>query len=390
MKNPVTKVTIQTMLLDGIFWATYCSFGSFVVPFLTDSGFSDTTATLILTLISVVSFAVQPLTGFLCDTRISERNLYILFAAVSIPLLLLLPSLTGNLPLLLTALFILTITLYQVPGLIDSLVIRMKQQYPSLNYGLPRGTGSLVFAINAQIMGALTVSYGHGARFLMGSILLAINIAVAFTLRQPGPAERPAASHSQRAPVSALFSNRTYMLLLGVTFLAMSGSACINSFLSILAAQLGGDSGTVGSALGVAALFEVPSMFFMNRILQKIPARRVILTGSFFYIFRLGAHLVAPDPASLIAIQVLQCLSFALLWPAAVNYINDIVSDSLKSTAIMTFSSVGLGISSIFGTALGTALLPIVNVTGVFAVCTGLTVLGFLLALYGGLRRWWI
>ena len=47
--------------------------------------------------------------------------------------------------------------LYQVPGLVDSWIIHMKKQHPALNYGLPRGTGSLVFAATAQIMGTVTV-----------------------------------------------------------------------------------------------------------------------------------------------------------------------------------------------------------------------------------------
>ena len=56
----------------------------------------------------------------------------------------------------------------------------------------------------------------------------------------------------------------------------------------------------------------------------------------------------------------------------------------------MTFSSVGLGISNIFGAALGSVLLPIVGVYGIFAVCTGLTILGLLLALLGFAKKWWI
>ena len=66
------------------------------------------------------------------------------------------------------------------------------------------------------------------------------------------------------------------------------------------------------------------------------------------------------------------------------------MEDGVKSTAVMTFSSVGLGISNIFGAALGSVLLPIVGVYGIFAVCTGLTILGLLLALLGFAKKWWI
>lgn len=55
----------------------------------------------------------------------------------------------------------------------------------------------------------------------------------------------------------------------------------------------------------------------------------------------------------------------------------------------MTFTSVGLGVSYIAGTALGTVILPFAGVVGLFAVCTGLTTLGFLLALLGFAKKWW-
>ena len=131
-------------------------------------------------------------------------------------------------------------------------------------------------------------------------------------------------------------------------------------------------------------------MFLMGSVLKRIRAKYTMLFASFFYIFRLALHLVVPNVGALIGIQVFQGLSFAVLWPSAVNYINDIVDERIKATAIMTFTSVGLGVSNIFGNALGAALLPIVGVYGVFAVCTGLTVLAFLLALLGFARKWWI
>lgn len=395
MKNPVLKATLQGMLLDGLFWAGYCSFGSFIIPFLLDSGFSESSASIVMTMISTISFLVQPLTGHLCDTHVSQRQVYLTLSACSVPLLLLLPHAAGNAPLTLLIMFFLTVSLYQVPGLVDSWIIHMKKQHPALNYGLPRGTGSLVFAATAQIMGTVTVRYGHGARFLMGAVILACSMGAAYFIRQKPPVSDGTVVQTQgsakgKAPVSLLLQNKTYLLVLGITFLALAGTSCVSAFLPMLANRLGGDSGTVGSCLAVAALCEAPPMFLMGSVLKRIRAKYTMLFASFFYIFRLALHLVVPNVGALIGIQVFQGLSFAVLWPSAVNYINDIVDERIKATAIMTFTSVGLGVSNIFGNALGAALLPIVGVYGVFAVCTGLTVLAFLLALLGFARKWWI
>lgn len=387
--DSVCKVTIKAMFLDGLFWASSCSFNGFIVPYLTDNGFSEGIASILVTIISTLSFLVQPITGRLCDTRFSQKQVYLTLSACSIPLLILLTQANGNIPLTLLCLFCLTITLYQVPGLVDSLIMRLKKENPGLNYGLPRGTGSFVFAIAAQIMGMVTVRWGHGARLYMGAAAVACSMIAAFTIHLD-PAGDSEKGTTKKVPVSVLLKNKSYLMVLGVTFLAMTGTSCVNTYLPMLATRLGGDSGTVGSSLALAALCEVPAMVLMNKILQKVKAKRVILTASFFYVLRLALHLVVPNVSWLIGIQALQGLSFAVLWPASIYYINDIVEDGVKSTAVMTFSSVGLGISNIFGAALGSVLLPIVGVYGIFAVCTGLTILGLLLALLGFAKKWWI
>lgn len=387
--DSVCKVTIKAMFLDGLFWASSCSFNSFIVPHLTDNGFSEGIASILVTIISTLSFLVQPITGRLCDTRFSQKQVYLTLSACSTPLLILLAQANGNIPLTLLCLFCLTITLYQVPGLVDSLIVRLKKENPGLNYGLPRGTGSFVFAIAAQIMGMVTVRWGHGARLYMGAAAVACSMIAAFTIHLD-PAGDTEKGTTKKVPVSVLLKNKSYLMVLGVTFLAMTGTSCVNTYLPMLATRLGGDSGTVGSSLALAALCEVPAMVLMNKILQKVKAKRVILTASFFYVLRLALHLVVPNVSWLIGIQALQGLSFAVLWPASIYYINDIVEDGVKSTAVMTFSSVGLGISNIFGAALGSVLLPIVGVYGIFAACTGLTILGLLLALLGFAKKWWI
>ncbi len=392
MKNPVFKITLQAMLIDGLFWTGYCSFASFIVPYLINIGFSENAASAVMTAIATVSFLIQPLTGRLCDTRFSQKQVYLVLTACAIPLLLLLPLAAGSVPLTLLIILGLTIAVYQVPGLVDSWILRIKKEYPALNYGIPRGTGSISFAAAAQIMGVVTVRYGHSARFLLGAGLLTCSMIAALRIHQQKPTPAEAASPNAvtgKAAFSRLWKNRTYRLLLFVTFLAMIGAACFSSYMPMIVSRLGGDSDIVGSCFALSALCEVPPMLLMNRISKKVPAKYLILFGSFCYIFRVVLHIVVPTVGWLIAIQVLQGPSFAVFWAASVNYINEIVEEDVKATAVMTFSSVGLGVSYIAGTALGTGILPFWGIEGLFAVCTGLTALGFLLALLGFVKKWW-
>ena len=139
----VGKRPVYVEEMDGLFWAGYCSFSSFIVPYLQNIGFSENAASAVMTAIATVSFLVQPLTGRLCDTRFSQKQVYLTLSACAIPLLILLPLAAGSVPLTLLIIFGLTLAVYQVPGLVDSWILRIKKEYLALNYGIPRGTGSI-------------------------------------------------------------------------------------------------------------------------------------------------------------------------------------------------------------------------------------------------------
>lgn len=275
MKNPIFKITLKAMLVDGLFWAGYCSFSSFIVPYLQNIGFSENAASAVMTAIATVSFLVQPLTGRLCDTRFSQKQVYLTLSACAIPLLILLPLAAGSVPLTLLIIFGLTLAVYQVPGLVDSWILRIKKEYLALNYGIPRGTGSISFAAAAQVMGVVTVRYGHSARLLLGAGLLACSMIAALRIHQEKPVPAETAGQNAvtgKAAFSLLLKNRTYLLLLCVTFLAMIGAACFSSYMPMMVSRLGGDSDVVGSCFAVSALCEVPPMLLMNRISKKVPA----------------------------------------------------------------------------------------------------------------------
>ena len=127
----------------------------------------------------------------------------------------------------------------------------------------------------------------------------------------------------------------------------------------------------------------------MASILRKVPAKKVIVLAGLFYLLRLSLTAVAPNYIVMLLVQMFQGLSFAVIWPASMAYLNQIMDYEVRSTAIMTFSSVTLGISGIFGNAIGTAVLAATNVRMVFVFASVSAGVGLALGLYGLVRRIW-
>ena len=399
--NKTREIQVKGLLVQALFWASYCAYSSFIVNMLTDYGYPSATATGMMTATSVLSFIAQPVSGYICDNFISHKRVYIALTICALPTMVLLSRCLFSPVLTMALMLLFTVFMVQMPGLLDAWVIGLTNLYPGVNYGLCRGSSSLLFAIAAQAMGWVTAQFGHGARMWLGAALGLLSVIVAFTLKElptRRQAETAAGEANSRNPhglstgetVKILVRNKCYLLLLAMNFLLFLGYSCVSSFIPVLTEQLGGGSSEVGTVFALNALAEVPAMFLMSAVLRKVPAKKVILFAAVFFVLRLGLTAMSVNFTMMLLVQLLQGFSFAVIWPASMGYLNQIVEDGVRSTAIMTYSSVTLGVSAIFGNLFGTLILSAVgDVRMVFGFSALVAGLGLLLGVYGMARKIW-
>ena len=399
--NKTREIQVKGLLVQALFWASYCAYSSFIVNMLTDYGYPSATATGMMTATSVLSFIAQPVSGYICDNFISHQRVYIALTICALPTMVLLSHCLFSPVLTMALMLLFTVFMVQMPGLLDAWVIGLTNLYPGVNYGLCRGSSSLLFAIAAQAMGWVTAQFGHGARMWLGAALGLLSVIVAFTLKElptRRQAETAAGEANSRNPhglstgetVKILVRNKCYLLLLAMNFLLFLGYSCVSSFIPVLTEQLGGGSGEVGTVFALNALAEVPAMFLMSAVLRKVPAKKVILFAAVFFVLRLGLTALSANFTMMLLIQLLQGFSFAVIWPASMGYLNQIVEDGVRSTAIMTYSSVTLGVSAIFGNLFGTLILSAAgDVRMVFGFSALVAGLGLMLGVYGMIRKIW-
>ena len=399
--NKTREIQVKGLLVQALFWASYCAYSSFIVNMLTDYGYPSATATGMMTATSVLSFIAQPVSGYICDNFISHKRVYIALTICALPTMVLLSRCLFSPVLTMALMLLFTVFMVQMPGLLDAWVIGLTNLYPGVNYGLCRGSSSLLFAIAAQAMGLVTAQFGHGARMWLGAALGLLSVIVAFTLKElptRRQAETAAGEANSRNPhglstgetVKILVRNKCYLLLLAMNFLLFLGYSCVSSFIPVLTEQLGGGSSEVGTVFALNALAEVPAMFLMSAVLRKVPAKKVILFAAVFFVLRLGLTAMSVNFTMMLLVQLLQGFSFAVIWPASMGYLNQIVEDGVRSTAIMTYSSVTLGVSAIFGNLFGTLILSAAgDVRMVFGFSALVAGLGLLLGVYGMARKIW-
>ena len=395
-KSEAYKINIHGMLYQAVFWLGFCTYVSFMIATLIDYGWAANTAAGAITAMSVIVVFTQPIYGYITDRYLSEKKLSILLLVLTTILLVLLPfSLRfGNHLMVLMNMVGISVTGMQIAGLMDAWVVGLKQEIETVNYGLIRGAGSLAFALSAQIAGVVTIYFGHSARLWIGSgfLMLAVFVALSFRparrFNQNG--EKKKSQLGGLETLKLIFSSKQYCLLLGVAFFLILSSASMSMILQLLIPEFGGSTAQIGSAFAFKAGSEVPFMFLMAFFLKKIGFKKLLFFCSAVFVIRMFITMSVGTVNGLIYVQLLQGLTFAILLPASMGYLSQIIDERVRATAVTIFSAIITSFTVIIGNLIISLLL-----TMGFAAQVALNIfvftalIGFTLTIYGMIRKLW-
>jgi MFS family permease len=386
------------MLIQALYWFGYCTYSAFMVTTLIGYGWSASVATGAMTAMAIIVMLVQPICGYISDKYLSDKKLSVLLLALAVITYSLLPfSLAaGSKSIVLINMIGITITGTQVCGLLDAWIVGLKQEFESINYGLIRGTGSLAYALSAQIAGAITTAFGHNTRLWLGSGFFMITVFVALSFRsarrigQTGDAEKTIRQLGGREAFKLIFSSKQYCLLLGVSFTLLLNCSAMTTLIQLLVRDFGGTTAQIGTATAVMAASEVPLMFMMAYITKKVGFKKLLLFCSAVYAVRMFITASVGTVNGLIFVQLLQGFSYAVLVPVSMNYFSQILDERVRSTAVTTYTAITSSLTGILGNLITSALLatgfPAQSALIVFAISA---LFGFILTMYGSIRKIW-
>jgi len=386
------------MLIQAVFWFGFCTYSAFMVTTLIDYGWSAGAATGAMTAMSIIIMLVQPIYGYISDKYLSDKKLSVLLLTLAVICFSLLPfSLASEKKVIVLINMIgITITATQIGGLLDAWIVGLKQEFRSVNYGLIRGTGSLAYALSAQIAGSVTAAFSHNARLWLGGGFFLIAVFIALSFRSARRISRindegeTIPKLGGREAFKLIFSSKQYCLLLGVSFFLLLNSSAMTILIQLLVRGFGGTTAQIGTATAVMAASEVPIMFMMAFIMKKTGFKKLLAFCSAAYVIRMFITASVETVNGLIYVQLLQGFTYAVLVPVSMNYLSRILDERVRSTAVTTYAAITSSLTGILGNLITSALLA----TG-YSAQTALiffavsALLGFILTMYGSIRRIW-
>lgn len=370
------KTNICCYLLFGLLFIIILTVYGYGVYFLKNLGLSYVDIGTTIAISALLASILQPILGRIADTYHYpwQRILLILnlILIISILSMFILPN---NHSYLMFALMIIA------SGCMYPFITYSPFYYEhhgiKTNFGVARGFGSLTFTVFALIIGfALRdMNFMVIPLFsLASSIMMMIIICLLPDYGYKDNFEKRDFRKNifSKYPVFTLF-------LVSLIFL-MTFQNLFECYMINIIENVGGNISNVGISNSLAAVLELPVMFFFIKILDKADAKKLIIIASLFYIVRSIMICFAQDIVIIYLSQILQMLTFALIVPASVHLTNDMIKDNDQYEA-QAFLGATVTVGLIFANFIGGNVLQLYGIDVLLQVLVLLTVLGSVFAL---------
>lgn len=376
------KLTAHYSLIQTIYIMGYCTIFSFASVFLLSRGFTNSQVGITLTAASGLGLLFQPVVAAFADRTKALPLKWI--AAIMLGIV----AVFSLLIVLAPAVVLATATLYIIISIFFStqiaLVTSMSMEHINagvpINFSLARGVGSFAFAILSFALGFLVKEFGGNIVMLLNMGLGLVGIALVLTFKRA----RTSNAVEEEPKTSGLWEfavrNKRFMAVVLAVSIVFFSHVLISTYMIQIIENVGGDSSDMGIANAVAAFLELPAMALFPLILKKIKnAGTIMKLASLVFVIKSVLTLLTPSVFWIDAAQCLQFFGYAMLVPASVYYVNQVIPgvDKVKGQAFMGMT---MGIGGLVGNLAGGFMLdsrgvPFTLLIGTIVSAAGLVML---------------
>ena len=366
--------------IHAFFWMAYAASTSYTSIYLLDAGFTNTQIGILIASVSLLSAFLQPATASYADKPSSPSLKKIVIACCALfsvlaVILLLFGKKSASLIILCYGGLVM-INQLLIP-LVNALGMQSINQGKNLNFGLARGCGSVAFAIATYIIGIAVTASGTTAAPI-GAILFSclMILAVGKFPFEKGTVSGNSGEQKRSGPLNSLvyffdhYRSFCYVLIGYVSICTCH--MLLSNFTYQIISTKGGGSAEAGTAMSLAAMAELPTMFFFGYLLKKASAATWYKTASIFFVIKALGSLFAPNVITFYGVQILQCGAWALNTVSSVYYVNSVMDkqDAIKGQACMTMAfTLGNVVSALIGG-------PMIDHLGITSTLIFATVMG--------------
>jgi len=362
-----------------LYFTAFASLMPFFVLFYQGLGFNGPQIGLLTGIPPLITLVAAPFWTSLADAKRWHKWVMSLGITAAVLIIFLLPFLT-SFAIVFLAIILFNTFLSPVASLADSATMTMLGEERAL-YGRVRLGGTIGWGLFAPIAGALAQNYGLNIVFWCFSAIMLINLFVSQKFMYSSH-EKDA---SNNLGIRMLLTNRRWLIFLFMAFLGGLGSSSAASYLFPYMAEMGASKATMGIALTISTLTEVPMFFFGDRLVKKFGSYGLLILALVLFGTRSLLYAAIHTESMVLIVQAFGGMIFPALWTAGVAYADEHAPLGLKSSAQGLFGAASFGFGGAVSGFISGLLLESIGGHGMYLVLGIIIFAG--LAIAEGIRR---
>lgn len=385
-KNSITATT-RYALTQAFVWGSYVVIQAFASVYLLPKGFTNAQIGYLIAISCTISALLQPFMGAFAD-KAKRCVLHTMVIAISVAIIIMaLCELTiahsfWTIAIIFGILFCLQ---QMITPLTYSLGMFFIGRGVPINFGVARGIGSLSYAIIAFFLGKLVEQFDTNIIMYSTIVVYICLILSTITLHFKGVSEdntiANAENESQTVGTFEFIkrNKRFAIMLIGTTCLYVCHNMMGNYLFQIVSFH-GKGSAELGVISALAAVLELPVLFFLTQINKKITSGMCIKIAAIFFTIKAFATFLAPSIQVIYVAQVFQMLGYGLFAGASVIYVSHVI-DADNQVKGQSFVTLTCTIGAVIGSLLGGMMLDMVSVPGMLMAASVVSLCGTIVCL---------
>ncbi len=377
------RPTVQYSVIQGLYWGSFGCVFVFASVFLLSCGLTNSQTGAVIALGSILAAVLQPIAGSVADRSCRPILRYMLIALSSAMILVCGILLSfGRMFWIVALCYGLLIGFVQV---VMPLTYALAMHYIRLgvpvSFGVCRGIGSLTYALFTSALGILTEQLGMNAVIWTVLLVYALMIpAVAlFRFRTDGGIRETGlegAAHTASAPFFRfLEGHRRFVCVLAGNTLVFISYNMLGDFLYQIILNIGSGSREMGFAVSLAALCELPALFFLGKIGRRFHSGTLLKVSECVMFLKALGLLLARSIGTVYGTMLLQVCGYGLFAGISVFYVSDTVEpeNQVRGQSLMTMT-ITAGV--VLGGLIGGLLLDRFSVHVMLLVSAAIALIG--------------
>lgn len=371
------NIKLKLNIFYFVVYGSIACYYPFLTVYFNEKGLSYSQIGILFALNSITAVVFQPLWGIITD-EYSSKKVTIFFSMIISSLLAFTFIFANRFGTVFLAILFFMIFESPICSISDAYCYEIIDKNKNLQYGRIRLMGSIGYALTALFLGIIIKITNINSSFFGYFIMIAIGIITLNKIKYKGKSNNNGISFND---IFKIIKNKKFILITLSALVANIAMGANGNYLAILIQKTGGNVSNLGMLWFIIAMSELPVFFFGAKIIKKNGVIDIYLLSIVLYIIRFVIDSFCPNYQLVLLTQIMQSVTYPLYLIATLQYIQDIVPASARTTAITAFTAFSGGIGGFIGNLSGGLIIQYFSVFYLFRIMAIICILALIIGI---------